>query len=217
MKKRLLIFLIFSFSLFSTYAQNQDSLHYGLNINAQPANRQLCVNVGLGYSPGFETTIASTHPFVPSYPMSFSSATANFGIVADYAFVKKCSIGLASSYQSEHVIGYGGIVADKLTKINMATRLLYHFASNKDYLDQYIGLRVGVSYWNDSPINENPPYNPEYVMNKPYLFAPSFQFLYGLRYYVVDYLGLQFEAGIGSPYFIETGLAFRFGKKTTKN
>lgn len=198
---------------------------YDSTIN-QRQKGNLIINFGIGYSPEFDGDVGFGGLFFPiqrnSEYFSCYSITPNVGITADYGLNRKWSFGLAASYQSEIVRDndYSLLNPNKLTRTNWALRLLKHLSKRNPNIDDYIGLRVGYSYWIDKPIltGENqyssgvvPPF---YFINKPNAFVPSFQVLYGLRGYISSSMGIHFEIGIGSPYLAEGGLSFRF--KTRK-
>jgi len=186
----------------------------------------LVINIGVGYSPDFDGEMTFITPIfpVPKNPEYFtcSSIIPNIGTVIDYGFTKKFSLGLAGSYQSELVKSDEDPYTDRITRINLAVRFLKHLIKRHPKFDDYIGLRIGCSYWKDVPLHssyyQNLNYSPHvsYFITNPNSFVTSVQLLYGLRFYFSDSIGIHFEVGIGSPYLAETGLTFRFKKGKLK-
>jgi hypothetical protein len=200
-------------------------------------------DIGSIFSPGkmfpiaaYDNTPYLSDDYPPMY--STSSIIPNIGMTVDYGALKWLSIGIASSYQSE-IINWtpadlnsnNGQAAfypysDKVTRINSAARLLFHLIRNQVF-DFYSGFRFGESYWKDNPYSPQPvaQYSiqyvnpPAYFISKPNLVVGSFQYLWGLRIYPSKYIGVHFEAGIGSPYLVEGGLSIRINtrKRTPGN
>jgi len=198
-------------------------------IEAQQQTGQIVISAGVGYSPEFNGQLTLISSQV--YPVSINSAISdydngflcssilpNIGGTIDFGISSRISLGLAGSYQNELVTyRFSSTYSDKVSRTNGAARFLYHVNKNNKNVDDYIGVRIGCSYWRDSPSPDNTIYNP-YVsshyytitfLSSPSLYVSSFQFLYGIRLYVSDNIALYFEAGIGSPYLVETGLTFR--------
>jgi len=225
--------IIFCFVLFSLTTRTQ----------AQQGLGQIVINAGVGYSPEFDGDISfgtsiwfpvrafdnSTNYYPPWY--SPSNVTPNIGATADFGMLNWFSIGLAGSYQSESINWTPTTINsyaqppypynDKVTRINVASRLLFHLNKNRTYFEHYLGFRIGGSFWHDvvypgsyiNPMNIGylPP--PAYFISKANLVVPSFQLLYGMRFYITNNFGINFEFGIGSPYLAEAGLTFRINTK----
>jgi hypothetical protein len=196
-----------------------DSLKY----NSQKG--QLVINIGVGYSPGFDGDVGVGGVYFPvernfEY-FTCSSITPNLGAIIEYGITKKTSIGLAASYQSEIIDPDESPYTDFITRINMAVRILQHLNKRNPKFDSYIGIRFGDSYWTDVPtIRSYYPYSSSipqiYFINKPSLWVPSVQLLYGMRIYLSNSMGIHFEVGIGSPYLAEAGISFRFKTRKIK-
>jgi hypothetical protein len=200
------------------------------NCIAQLEKGQIVVNVGVGYSPEFNgdlSVISISYPVnINSYNIHqadnfiFSSITPNLGGSIDYSFSRKGSIGLAACYQSE-IINYDlpPYYSDKMTRINMALRFLDHLNPANPLFDNYIGLRIGCSYWQDIPSTENYSFffPPLYFIASSHLLVPSFQFLYGVHIFISYHVGFQFEAALGSPYLAEGGATIRINTRTRNN
>jgi hypothetical protein len=213
----------------------------GTNLIAQQQPGQLVLNIGVGFSPEFNGDMGNGPGWL-NYPVGTSMdgwgdygyfkcspTIPNIGGTIDFGLPKRFSIGLASSYQNELVSwGYGldhvyngyPIYSDKVTRVNMAFRLLYHLINNT-HIDLYTGIRFGSSYWHDSPSPDNTniysvfAYTPSTFLSNSNNFVPSFQYVWGLRYFPIKNLGIHVELGIGSPYLVEGGLSFRIN--TRKN
>ena len=83
----------------------------------------------------------------------------------------------------------------------VAARALFHFGDNPN-LDQYAGLRAGMTLWSysDNALLEDESLNANVF---------SFRLLYGLRAYLTDNLAVNLEVGLGSPYLFNGGIAYR--------
>lgn len=207
-------YIIFCFVLFSLALNTK-------NVIAQTEAGQIAICAGVGYSPGFNSENAVIYPVGINYnalneAYNFSNIFPNLGVTVDYGLSKRFSIGLASSYQSEVVTYfYSNLVFDKITRINLTTRILFHLNKNHPHFDHYIGIRGGFNYWGDTP-SPNPGYPPSYFLTNPNQFVLSFQVLYGMRIYLSNLIGIHFEVGIGEPYLAETGLSFRINTRKTE-
>jgi hypothetical protein len=198
------------------------------NLQAQKETGQFVINVGVGYSPGFNGNLVGLGN---SYPVrtilanfgddgsyNCTSITPNLGGAIDFGILKWISIGLAASYQSETANWSPSnntapfLFSDKITRTNLAGRFLFH-VPNLNKSDLYFGLRIGESYYQDIPSSDNN--TPWLFLTKSNLTVNSFQVLFGLRIYLTDFVGIHFETGIGTPYLAEGGLTFRIN--TSKN
>jgi hypothetical protein len=203
---------------------------------AQKQAGQLVIGIDIGYSPFFNNLYNPyTDPPINQLdvagdaPIYSISATPYLGITADYGLLKELSIGIAGGYQSMIMdYNFAGInsslteFSDKITRANLAGRLLYHFEKIDNMLDIYFGVRVGWSYWHDTPsaenligIGTNSPQIESYLEYQNYRLS-NLQALFGIRFYIVDKIGLHFEAGIGAPFLFEGGLTFRVNLKKQK-
>jgi hypothetical protein len=150
-------------------------------------------------------------------PISIGPA---YNFMLDYNSIRKFSAGIAIAYQQLSYVpgdnqGYSqNAFIDNASRLNIGIRYLMHF-SKVSYSDVYIGIRMGVSYWRD-----NESLNPNYHSSSPYVSAPipaspwtktkaSVQLLVGYKVYSLDNIGMQIEAGLGTPYYAEAGLTYR--------
>src|SRR5580692_7626127 len=176
----------------------QDSIDYVLKAKQdsidrvnKPYYRPININIGFGYSPEFDGQVAIITPIFPVQKtfeyFSCFSIIPNIGGTVEYGVSKRFSLGLAASYQSEIIKNDDGPYTDKITRMNTAIRLLKHLNKNSQHFDNYIGLRVGCSYWQDNPsltsayqtVSYSIPIF--YFIGTSHLLVPSFQFLYGIR------------------------------------
>jgi hypothetical protein len=240
--KRYLIFcfvLLFPFCSKAQTAPGQIVINGGVGFSPE-FDGDLSINL-FSYDQLYPVgTIFSTinAPF-PSddYPPEYtcSSITPNIGGTIDVGIIKWLSLGLAASTQSEVVnwspaygwfaIPSGYPYSDKISRTNIAGRLLFHVPWKFKHVDLYGGFRVGESIWHDIPA----PYNTNshtilfpnsnataYFINEPNESVPSFQYLQGLRVYINDFIGINCEMGIGSPYLVEGGLSIRINTGKSK-
>ncbi len=199
-------------------------------VYAQNEKGQLVINLGIGYSPGFDGDITFLNSQI--YPVGLSnswdpdfnfqcSAIPNIGLTLDYGVFKRLSTGIATSYQNENVKwGFESnqlYFSDNVTRINTSARILFHLNkdnpdANMDF-DHYIGIRPGFCYWRDIPSSNNQTINNGFdettFLNHPNYFTFCFQVLYGMRLYLVNDLAFHFEVGIGQPFLIECGFTYR--------
>lgn len=183
---------------------------------------QVIINIGAAYSPGFDGDLTIFGLFFPvgrnfGY-FTCSSIIPNLNGIIDFGIDNNVSIGLAASYQSETVVPQEKIGTDKITRINLGFRTLHHLNKTSTKFDNYIGLRIGCSYWKDSPsyVSNNPYAPTAYFLSAPNSWVPSFQFIYGLCMYPSNYFGIHFDFGIGSPYLFEAGITFRINPPKAK-
>ena len=139
----------------------------------------------------------------------------------DYYISPKFSIGAAYSYQSftfeyskypvTNSLGvtYYATYKDVLKRMNFAVRPLFHFGSS-DEIDPYFGLRLGYTQWSSTTTNPDPYYNSLDFTTGSVGSPIKVQVLFGTRYWVADFLGLNAEVAIGSPYLAMLGANFRF-------
>lgn len=207
---------------------------------AQNEKGQIIISGGVGYSPGFDGQItffnSQDYPTEmagtwggDTYGFSCYSILPNLGLTADYGLLDKLSLGIAASYQSElvnwspdFVNASNGYWTDKITRINIATRILFHLNKHNQSFDPYIGLRPGFCYWIDNPQNNEINYGygtiyttqrfSNFLSNTNY-FKFSMQVLYGMRIYTSDHVALNFEFAIGQPFLLEGGLSYRINSK----
>jgi hypothetical protein len=214
------------------------------SVKAQQEPGQIVINAGVGYSPGFDGQMPSLGAPVSSYPVNTiletlpnyndeddppgfncSSISPNLGGTIDIGILKWISAGLAASYQGE-VLSWGVLsnqplnFSDKITRINLSGRILFHLPMKSTHFDFYTGIRSGASFWHDIESSSNivpPGFYGGYFLTKSNLTVPSFQFLLGLRYYPIKWLGIHVELGFGSPYLVEGGLSFRINTHKEEN
>lgn len=192
----------------STYIIN-NKIHESLsNMN----HGALIINAGVGAS-----IILLTFGLFPNENSpNFLSVSPVYSSTIDYCILNKFSIGFGVAWQSildnpnaNTSIVYN--VTERITRTNVAIRFLGHI--DKDTaVDFYYGIRTGLSSWTDNIITDpnNPPM-PTQFYSKKTLSAISIQALFGVRFYLTDFIGLHAETGIGAPYFAEGGITIRIG------
>jgi len=197
--------------------------------NAQEQTGQLTLNAGVGYSPLFNggTYFISSLLYPVSYNMRyteevyFSSVSPNLGARIDYTLPGRIIVGLAVNNQSEVVTTNNGApIINNITRTNIGARVLYHLNKDNTSFDNYLGMRVGFSFWTDATPNlpsTTPYYNDLIFLNSSNLAVPSVQFLYGIIFYPGYNVGLHIEVGIGSPYTAEAGLTCRINTRKPKD
>ena len=148
-------------------------------------------------------------------PATIAFVTPAYNFNVDYNFKENKFIGLSVSYQqwAENVnyssmAGlYNYVTPEHTTRLNIAFRRV-HYKNVDEKTDFYYGFRAGISYWNTVQYVPNTIYGPANVVNTN-TFLPSFQFLVGWRKYFTKSLGLNLEAGIGSPYVLAISLFYK--------
>ena len=163
-------------------------------INAQQEAGEVVISAGVGYS--LFSRLISSGTNVKSIPPLY--------INADYAVTEVFSIGLAGSYSSfsyDDIDLNGDPINVEGSRNTIAARALFHIGDNP-ILDQYAGLRAGMTLWG---------YSDNLLLEEENVNANvfSFRFLYGLRAYLTDNLAVNLEVGLGSPYLFNGGIAYR--------
>ncbi len=173
----------------------------------------MMIGIGVGYNLLAAVFTATNSTFGSESVSSVPPLQLDF----DYMVADKFSLGLGFHYQSfsltytdwVYTNSQGNTVAgtwtEKITKFNVGVRPLFHFG-NGETLDMYAGLRVGFTNW--SFTNDNP--DPYYVSDNVRAGSLSVLALFGLTYYFTDNIGFRTELGIGSPYLVQVGVAFKF-------
>ncbi len=205
--------------------------------SAQQKFGQIVLNAGVGYSPEFDGEMGFNNnifpvgidPAINEYNGYFDCSTIspNIGGAIDFGISRKCSVGLALNYQSEMVswTPSNEIISDffdKVTRTNIAGRFLYHLNKENNQVDPYVGVRTGISVWQDIPSSGNylsGSTNIITFINLPNLLVPSLQVLFGVHLYLNRFVGAFVETGIGSPYLFAGGLTVRIngGEQSMKS
>ena len=173
----------------------------------------ISINAGIGYS----TIFYAANGIMPSEIARAISISPAYNLGGDYSLTRRSSMGICITYQQlvENPVDDNGEVdkweVDNLSRVNIGFRYLLHLSKSANS-DAYIGVRSGCSYWIED-ITTTASGTNGYIVNTPGIstYADfSIQFLFGYRAYVSRHLAFQFEAGIGTPYLLEGGLAYRF-------
>jgi hypothetical protein len=167
---------------------------------------QLCVNAGIGESTIF--TFLYSGQQAPLYNLSRSLV---YNSMVDYGVSDKVMVGIGSAYQSGtgspeamHELGY----TENFTRLNISARILYVVYSTRN-MQVYCGFRGGVSYWTDvvTPTPSAGSTVQTTIGNN--IAYPSVQAPIGIRLFAGP-VGFHVEAALGTPYFMEGGISFRF-------
>lgn len=95
----------------------------------------------------------------------------------------------------------------KVTRTQIGARALLHYY-NKKKLDMFSGIRFGPTIWEATTNSPDPKYE---ALGSLKGGSFAFQLIYfGLRGYLTDNIGLNFELAVGSPYYASAGVNCRF-------
>ena len=195
---------------------NRDRLDRINNPNYNP----ITINAGVGVST--ITVAVPGNNLIAGDGLTFLAQSPAYNYTMDYRVSKKWSIGIGGAYQwVTDNPGYGQSETatwetEKISRYNISGLVLYHF-SRTILNDAYIGMRIGESMWTDqiiSNINNSPGYPLFYTMPTATVQRTSFQALIGDRIFLNYNIGFHAEFGIGTPYFLEAGITFRFKTKS---
>lgn len=145
--------------------------------------------------------------------------TPGISTSVDVGLAPRFSIGGAYFIQSAHAewsqytdtagIVHTGEYEMRLTRHNIGIRALFHFGDNDDF-DPYFGVRIGMARWtystNVDGADDLGLFDETVFRNR---VLP--QALFGVRYFFLPFLGVNAEIAIGFPYYLSTGINFRFG------
>ena len=202
-------------------------------IAAQNSKYEIVTGIGFGYSlaPMLVNMQAQQNWGNYNYksypPVLFTiSSSGVLNATIDYGLCKVLSIGGGISYQyfTVNANAYTNSRADtfenvteNIGKLNVRMRLIAHWDFDNNHLwEFYGGVGIGASYWSDN----NNSGDPNFPDDSPYETARvlSLQGLIGVRRYSRNTskhpnnnIGIHLELAVGSPYFIDGGLNFRFG------
>jgi hypothetical protein len=162
---------------------------------------------------------------------NFLSISPVYSGIIDYTFFNYMSIGICGAYQwvtdnPVYITLYGfpsgyakqTIIVpwetEKITRENIAIRFTVKLPL-LNILNYYAGVRVGESVWTDK-ITSDSNKTGGYIyttMPSPIIHNLSFQILNGLELFPIYNIGIHIELGVGTPYFLEGGITFRFKTK----
>jgi hypothetical protein len=130
----------------------------------------------------------------------------------DYGFFNFITIGAGVAYQTANGVFETGNVhyTENFSRLNLSLRLLNRTPLT-DHFELYGGFRVGASYWTDiiTPV-PGPTSSGALTLNGNHVAKfPSLQALIGFNFFI-GHIGINLEAALGTPYFIEGGLTIRF-------
>lgn len=187
-----------------------------LNLMAQDEDHKITVNANAGFTlwnviakPLFDLAedAASTTTDVSVDGMVLPSFGANF----DYGLTKVVVIGLGLSYQPIS-LSYKDNVSSmdvSINRLNVGLRTSFHYA-NEGPFDLYSGFRIGYKLTTTNVSGNSQDFGFDETTFDP-IFPLSFQIIaFGMRYYVVENIGLGLEFALGNPHFAAFGASFRF-------
>lgn len=203
--KRLYAIILFSSLVQIAFAQNEDYYQHNVHVGT-----------------GFSLAGAVFRDWIPdSLDLGISRVESKIAkqFTYDYSFHPRWSVGFAYSNQRflieqsgysltlfDNVLSEGEHITGKIDRNNYAVRVLFHYF-NKEGLDMYISARNGITRWR-MKIEEVDTEN-KFTKTATVWFAP--QLALGMRYYFIkDKVGLNLEAGVGSPHYLNVGLNYRF-------
>ena len=181
----------------------------------------LAVSAGVGASTIYVIAENPLNQLINGGPgANIISVGPAYNCMLDYRTTIRASFGIALAYQQLSYNPSDGREAswfiDNASRLNVGIRILEHFSKYPN-ADLYMGIRFGISFWSYDEILDQ-----AYVSAQgPYYATPtpagtwtetkgSVQILIGFKGYLSDYIGLHLEAGLGTPYYAEVGLTYRF-------
>ncbi len=105
---------------------------------------------------------------------------------------------------------HNGEYSMRLTRHNFGIRALFHFGDNDDF-DPYFGVRIGMSRWTYSTKGVDAGDDIGLFDETVFRNRVLPQALFGVRYFFLPFLGVNAEIAVGFPYYLSTGINFRFG------
>jgi hypothetical protein len=209
--KNIILFLFLSaFQIYGIRAQDTTAIFAG---------KTTVVSVGAGLSWGFAAIAINLNdpgggmlPSLYNSDLYRVSSTPVFNCAAEKRLNRNWSVGAAVSYQSYHVAysfhDPNNTVIDNndiYSRTNVAMRALLHLGRNPK-LDMYFSGRAGYTFWDLSTSSEVAGYKERKSISD----RPSFQVLYGMRYFPGK-IGIGSEVGIGTaPYLWMLNICYRF-------
>jgi len=143
------------------------------------------------------------------------------GAQFEYMVADKIGFGLKFNYTSSHV-GYteNTVVYDqngnpttsmydyklKFNRIRVMPRFALHFGNSSNF-DGYFGVSAGYSSFKVSYESNDPDYDGDIAISNP--IPVGFRLDVGGNYFFTDFLGINFELGIGGGPILNAGLTFK--------
>jgi hypothetical protein len=189
-------------------------LLFNQKIQAQKLQNELVISAGSGYSLSMALVRSVINTSLRASGFNEVKTIPIINAQLDYAVADNFSIGGAYSFHKWSVDEtrmindtlYNAQVG--LSRQNIGIRPLFHFGGDET-LDLYAGGRLGYSVWSGNyAIRNNYGDNRADNVRTPSTF--TVQFLFGVRKYFNDFIGVNFEVGLGTaPYFMAGGLSFK--------
>lgn len=186
------------------------------NVQAQSYEQgNILVSAGYGFG-NLGKAIFKTLKNEPGY--SFSSIGPVF-VKGEYAASDNVGLGLNIAYLGMNVgLDYTNIDQNgelqtyhadlKSTGYSILGRVNFHFA-NGDKIDPYVGVGAGFRSGSLNSTDNDP--NDDYNFSYKTLIPIGFETTLGVRYYVIDMLGIYAEIGLAKAP-IQLGLTYKLGQ-----
>jgi len=143
--------------------------------------------------------------------MSFSTdvgLSPRFSLGGAY-FLQVATMNWDSYTDTAGVVHNNGDYYFRASRHNFGIRALFHFGDEDDF-DPYFGVRIGMARWTTSSNVEG--YQDMGLFDATFFRARVLpQVLFGVRYFFLPFLGVNAEIAVGFPYYLSTGINFRFG------
>jgi hypothetical protein len=194
--------------IFSAFSQNKPDYRFIVTTNIGESF------LGLGYNVVNKRTIDSVGSFELSSRPVWQSTT--------HYFIKKWfSLGVSAStqvlngtiydftYKENNVLEYVDLnFSVRRTKFGICP--MFHYAQS-DKIDMYSGFNIGYMISKTSMGVAIPEVKAQDLFSFKVGSRFSMQMVeYGIRYYPMKHVGLNLEFGLGSPFFISSGVQVRF-------
>lgn len=144
------------------------------------------------------------------------------GLQAEFMVADKIGVGIKFNYSSSH-ISYteNTVIYDingnpttsiydyslKFNRIRVMPRFAYHFGNSSNF-DGYFGVSAGYSSFKVSYESNDPDYTGDIAVKDP--IPIGFRLDVGGTYFFTDFLGINFELGLGGGPVLNGGLSFKF-------
>ncbi len=124
-------------------------------------------------------------------------------------FLQVATMNWDSYTDTNGVVHNNGDYYFRASRHNFGIRALFHFGDEDDF-DPYFGVRIGMARWTTS--SNVPDYEDLGIFDATFFRSRVLpQVLFGVRYFFLPFLGVNAEIAVGFPYYLSTGINFRFG------
>lgn len=182
---------------------------------AQRQEGEVDITVGAGYSLGMNALRGLINIALVESDLEKVKSVPIINGMIDYGITENFSLGGAYSFHrwswNDRFTDTSGVTTSgsaTAMRHNIGARALFHFGENDD-VDIYAGGRVGTSIWRFDASYSDSEGNSASDFSVPNGIF-SVQALFGVRAYFNEFVGANFEFGLGTaPYLIAGGLTFR--------